>query len=236
MTEEAGVATSPEVPTVSVCLTCGMIETLVEVARISGKLPAFPDHECEWTSLPLEQGLVMAAMLEAASKESRLPRCADCGVLSPSIWSFSENKSRCKPCAQSNWRELWKASVDELVTETSDDPIEELLRNGVSRQSTGVAEKAAITRPLAKGRPRVYHCLVGQKCERCGASPDIIYNHDFVWCCKPCIVKVVENWSVYVTTSDPYDATTGYPVRRNRQLLAKWRAAESLAVVKVDVE
>jgi hypothetical protein len=50
------------------------------------------------------------------------------------------------------------------------------------------------------------------------------------------VVKVVDNWSVYVTGSDPYDAATGYPVRRNKRLLSAWRESEGLAVVKVDVE
>jgi hypothetical protein len=229
---EASVATNSEA-TVSVCLTCGMIETLVEYVKQAGRLP--DDHACEYTILPLPQGLSMAAMLEEANKERRLPRCSDCGALHPSIWSFSEGKARCKACAQSNWRELWKASVDGLVEETSDDPIDELLKYGRGGP-IAAAKDAPVTKPLAKGRPRVYHCLVGQKCERCNSAPDIIYNHDFIWCCKSCIVKSVDNWAVYVTTSDPYDASTGYPVRKNKRLLAEWRESEGITVIKTGVE
>lgn len=232
---------SQSLTSVAVCLTCGMIETLLPAMRELGRIPAEPDHECSFTDLPIEQGMQMAALLSEASAALRLPRCSECGVLYPSIYSFSEGKARCKPCAQSNWKEIWAQSVEVVVEEAADDPIEQILRYGRFGASASTAPKLK-PQLQTRGRPRKHICAAGQRCERCGSAPEFIYNWDEAWWCKECIIKFLaesgepDGWSVYAAGSDPYDAATGYPVRRNRKLLSAWREAEHITVVRVGID
>lgn len=116
-----------ELTEVGICMRCGLIDGLQELARQLHRKTGHEPEACEFTVLPTLAALELAAIFDKRPYNT-IPRCTECGKIPVEIYYISERRGRCRPCARAEWREIWAESVDKLVEkEASETPLETLL-------------------------------------------------------------------------------------------------------------